>query len=1311
MKRWMLILSILVLILGLASWGIYRLTWTPEGLRWIFKTASRYSSLTCSAEKISGRMAGRLELEGLEIAWPEGRIRIRRLQTLFAPWFLLRGQMVFRQINVHQIVLEDNRVKKEPLSLTLPKINVFLARAGIEVHSFRLEAFTFRHIDDAPLVIKSMAGRLSFHHGILAINPFSLEGDQGGIQGSLGLNFFLPGLRLDLQWNPAKPFQGMDHLTIQARLTSGKGPEQIAGPVSIKSRSGPLERIIAQTEMGVSPHRIHFRKAEIREKGRKGLVKGQGEVVFDKAGPAIQALLTLEALDLSGELSTASSLSGPLQLEGRLNTYRGTFDLKNGAAPSWQAFRLIGSFQGNLSGLEVRLDRGEWLKGLLDGLVEIGWNKEISLSGSIRGRQLNPEGFHPRWRGQINLNAQGRFLRSASKGNQGSLMVHLLESRFQGKALQGELKVRMEKDALRIDRADIVGRGFRFTGHGDLFNRLDFEALVSDLSILAPDSRGSASARGWARWRQGRVGGGLTLEGKEISWAGAEIHGLHLKAALDQEKPGTAIDLKASIRKGVYRSFTANLISGEARGTFTQQKVTLAVQGPQGAIQAGLEGAFQEKLWKGTLVSFSGSSVREGTFRLQSPAVLQIGLDQFKLSPCILTGTPGESLKLSTDLGLNPLTGFLNMEWQQIELSRIGSYLRQAQIKGRTTGWIKTKISDHDRLDLQARADLIGTFSAGGRQITLSRAELRWDWDGFGLRSSWDLKTTQGARLWGQAASEEKGRPAWPERVKWTARWEGLDINLLKPEMPPGLRVEGKIMGQVNGEWTAGPRFHLKGGIQFAGGSLAWKDEGASFKARIKKADVGLDWAEDRLKGNLAVELEDYGKIRGDFRLPIPARFPVTWQSAGPLDLQIQGNLRERGMLTALLPDAALSGQGLIQGNLSVKGTWENPALNGNLELSEAGADIKPLGIQVREISAKGTFNQDQITITDLKMRSGTGTLNGRAILWIKDWKVARLQGKIFGDHFQFINRPGLEAQGSPDLDFSGTPGQLVVSGVLAIPEALISGGQPEGFKRASPDVQVVDAPVRSRKERVFPVQGEIRLLLGQKVRLKAEGLEGLLRGNLTVPFKNSKDLKAFGEIEVVQGNYLLQGQKLNVTRGRFSFNGPPDNPALDLLALRTIRSRQRLEDWVDEVKAGIAVTGRLQSPRTKLYSQPPLPDSDILSYILFGEPLKQGTGQQDLALLGKAAKTLLGGRMQGQLIGRLDLDTLEVRTDNNDLSRSVVTVGKYLDPRLFLGLGGSVFSNSYQVILRYTLTPHLEIETKGGTPSGGGIYFKVDFE
>jgi hypothetical protein len=63
MKRWVLFFLIPIFILGLSSWGIYRLLWTPEGVRWLLK---RFPAIppSPSAEKINGRLAGRLQLQG-----------------------------------------------------------------------------------------------------------------------------------------------------------------------------------------------------------------------------------------------------------------------------------------------------------------------------------------------------------------------------------------------------------------------------------------------------------------------------------------------------------------------------------------------------------------------------------------------------------------------------------------------------------------------------------------------------------------------------------------------------------------------------------------------------------------------------------------------------------------------------------------------------------------------------------------------------------------------------------------------------------------------------------------------------------------------------------------------------------------------------------------------------------------------------------------------------------------------------------------------------------------------------------------------
>jgi len=197
----------------------------------------------------------------------------------------------------------------------------------------------------------------------------------------------------------------------------------------------------------------------------------------------------------------------------------------------------------------------------------------------------------------------------------------------------------------------------------------------------------------------------------------------------------------------------------------------------------------------------------------------------------------------------------------------------------------------------------------------------------------------------------------------------------------------------------------------------------------------------------------------------------------------------------------------------------------------------------------------------------------------------------------------------------------------------------------------------------------------------------------------------ASGMIQVAEGHYGAYGQRLKIDRGRLVFSGPVDEVMLDVLALQK----------VGEVQAGVIAAGNIRSPIIKLYSQPPMPDTDILSYIVLGSPLSKVRDQDESSLLMKAAGALVSAGesvvLRNQLSSQLGIDTLDIEAGSSDVSRSLVTIGKYLDPKLYVGLGGSLFTRTYQVILRYSLTKNLEVETRAGTESSGNIYFKIEFE
>ena len=91
------------------------------------------------------------------------------------------------------------------------------------------------------------------------------------------------------------------------------------------------------------------------------------------------------------------------------------------------------------------------------------------------------------------------------------------------------------------------------------------------------------------------------------------------------------------------------------------------------------------------------------------------------------------------------------------------------------------------------------------------------------------------------------------------------------------------------------------------------------------------------------------------------------------------------------------------------------------------------------------------------------------------------------------------------------------------------------------------------------------------------QGFNSGLAGKLHVKTTAGNQLVADGTINAVRGTYTAFGQRLAIERGRLYFNGPLDNPGLDVLALRKNLA----------VEAGVEVTGTVQVPLVRLTSTP----------------------------------------------------------------------------------------------------------------------------
>jgi len=99
------------------------------------------------------------------------------------------------------------------------------------------------------------------------------------------------------------------------------------------------------------------------------------------------------------------------------------------------------------------------------------------------------------------------------------------------------------------------------------------------------------------------------------------------------------------------------------------------------------------------------------------------------------------------------------------------------------------------------------------------------------------------------------------------------------------------------------------------------------------------------------------------------------------------------------------------------------------------------------------------------------------------------------------------------------------------------------------------------------------------------------------------------------------------------------------------------------------------------------------------------------LSTLGLETQSTSTSRMGYKPIAVTPSGTSSSTKTASTLGQSLITVGKYLTPQLYLSYGRSVIGNSNLIRLRYSISRRWELETESGTASGADIYYKLEFK
>ncbi|CUA88316.1 translocation/assembly module TamB domain-containing protein [Pseudidiomarina woesei] len=466
-----------------------------------------------------------------------------------------------------------------------------------------------------------------------------------------------------------------------------------------------------------------------------------------------------------------------------------------------------------------------------------------------------------------------------------------------------------------------------------------------------------------------------------------------------------------------------------------------------------------------------------------------------------------------------------------------------------------------------------------------------------------------------------------------------------------------------------------------------------------------IDWNGNQrnVDAALIAELEHQkGTLLGEIAIEEPFK-------QAKLDGEILLDIQDLTILQWVLPDLRYENAQAV-GAINISGTKLTPEIEGSVELAAQEVGFAQTGLvlsNVRIAAFDNSSSNDTITLNG-QAESGDGWISIKGDI---QPLMPALDIKIQGDKFRAVQLPTITVDVSPDIDIKLANKRIDITGKIEIPTAIIDQPEIEGTTTTpSSDVRIYEngERVESDPTSIYPLFANVRVTLGENVKVTAFGFDGQLSGNIRVDEAPNRALTATGSIQVKKGFYELYGQRLEIDRGSLIYSGGPiSNPGLDL---RVSRAKENMMT-TENITVGAQVSGTMQEPDFRLYSTPAMPDSEILSYLILGRGSGNTTGGnenlqlQALILLGSKGTDILGESLQ-ETFG-FDEFGIDSTMNPNDTS---FYIGKYLSPKLYVKYGVGLFENTNTFLIRYLLSEHFIIEsTASGEAQGGDIFYTIE--
>ena len=510
-----------------------------------------------------------------------------------------------------------------------------------------------------------------------------------------------------------------------------------------------------------------------------------------------------------------------------------------------------------------------------------------------------------------------------------------------------------------------------------------------------------------------------------------------------------------------------------------------------------------------------------------------------------------------------------------------------------------------------------------------------------------------------------------------------LPLAFVKPWLPEDVDLSGNLSLVAKLSSSSKDKVAEISGHVSTGKVLLKDGDNITHHVPLSVSTIKANYKEDRVDAQLQLE---FGK--NDFITAIINVDPVNNNGNRPLSGTLNSQIVEMDLIEKLIPEISqLEGQWITA--LKLAGSTELPEIKGIVQFKKGKFEIPRLGSTFNNINFKVTNATDkpQRLLLDLNIESGKGQLSGNGHLDLIAEDNYPLKLALTGKQFEVSRLPEAEVSISPKLNIIRGKNLTTIKGIIKIDQAKVEiKTLPDSAIAISEDEVIITADQpKTKKNKLAKMNTNVAIQFGDHSSFSGFGLETQLTGQLDYTVEDEK-ARMQGRAILKEATYRSYGQDLTIRKGEFIFNGPTDNPWVNIEAIRKAKQ--------EDITAVLKVTGLLKSPETRIYTEPALPESEALSYLVTGKSINR-IGEGEGNVLASAALNYGVGQLSW-VRDQIGIDELEFE-EGETIEDSAVKLGQYLNPDLFVGLTLGLFSSNYAVNVKYRINEQFSVDSRAG--------------